>query len=125
MPRKEQIKEAAKKRQEKLEDMEAKTASRPRSPPTRPSGNARPRKRRPPEGRPVPQQAPVAAAAPSAPKPSNHSEARLRLQTASGNVIKTYPADTTLFEVAQQLEAENGTSVTSFSTTFPAKDIRG
>lgn len=35
--------------------------------------------------------------------------------------MKTYPADTTLFEIAEQLREENGTVVTSFSTTFPRK----
>jgi hypothetical protein len=35
--------------------------------------------------------------------------------------MKTYPADTTLFEVAQALESENQIRVESFTTTFPRK----
>lgn len=35
--------------------------------------------------------------------------------------MKTYPADTTLFEVAQALEAEKQIEVRSFTTTFPTK----
>jgi hypothetical protein len=62
--------------------------------------------------------APVTAAARPA---ATHSEARLRLQTAGGNVMKTYPAETTLFEVAQALESENQIRVESFTTTFPRK----
>lgn len=43
------------------------------------------------------------------------------MQTAKGNVMKTLAADATLFELAQQLETENGLPVASFSTTFPRK----
>ncbi|KAK0635900.1 hypothetical protein B0T17DRAFT_517621 [Bombardia bombarda] len=58
----------------------------------------------------------------AAPKATvNHAEARLRLQTSKGNIIKLFPAETTLFEVAQAIEAENGQAVQSFSTTFPRK----
>jgi hypothetical protein len=36
-------------------------------------------------------------------------------------LIKSYPSETTLFEVAQQIEGEVGAPVTKFSTTFPRK----
>jgi hypothetical protein len=36
-------------------------------------------------------------------------------------LIKSYPSETTLFEVAQQIEEEVGAPVTKFSTTFPRK----
>lgn len=52
---------------------------------------------------------------------SAYTEARLRLQTPTGNVMKSFPAETTLFEVAHALEKENGTQASSFSTTFPKK----
>ena len=68
--------------------------------------------------------APVPVEAPVKPK-VNHSEARLRLQTPSGNIIKTLPAETTLFELAQMVQAETGQAVTSFSTTFPRKVFQG
>ena len=82
------------------------------------------------EGRaPENTEAPSAAAAgPSTPAPkpkANHNEARLRLQTDSGNIMKTLPAETTLFELAQIVQGETGTAVTSFSTTFPRKTFEG
>lgn len=64
----------------------------------------------------------AAAAAQQQPKTTaNHAEARLRLQTASGNVMKTFPAETTLFEVAHALSGENGTEAESFTQNFPKK----
>ncbi|KAH8893517.1 DNA-binding protein [Thozetella sp. PMI_491] len=124
--RKEQIKEAAKKRQEKLEDAEAKRRIKAKieadkAERARKAEEAKAAR----EGRAAPQAAPAPAAAPAAPKPSNHSEAKLRLQTAGGNIIKTFPAETTLFEVAQQLQAETGNAVTSFTMTFPRKTFEG
>ncbi|KAF7905299.1 uncharacterized protein EAF01_005820 [Botrytis porri] len=78
------------------------------------------------EGRapPVPAAAPVAAPAASSGAPKVHTESRLRLQTATGVMTKTYPVDTTLFEISQQLEAELG-SVTSFTMTYPKKTFEG
>ncbi|KAK3358884.1 ubiquitin-related domain-containing protein [Lasiosphaeria hispida] len=122
LARKEQIKEAAKKRQEKQDDLEAKRKIKARI-----EADKAERKRKEEqakaarEGRAV--QAPAAVApAPSASRPAaTHNEARLRLQTPTGNILKTYPADTTLFEVAQQLETETGKSVVSFTMTFPRK----
>jgi hypothetical protein len=63
---------------------------------------------------------PAAAAAPARAS-ANHSEARLRLQTASGNVMKTFPAETTLFEVAHALVEESGVQANSFTQNFPKK----
>ncbi|KAF7939756.1 hypothetical protein BELL_0015g00360 [Botrytis elliptica] len=78
------------------------------------------------EGRapPAPAAAPIAAPAASSGAPKVHTESRLRLQTATGVMTKTYPVDTTLFEIAQQLEAELG-SVTSFTMTYPKKTFEG
>jgi hypothetical protein len=39
--------------------------------------------------------------------------------------MKTLPADTTLFEVAQMLESENGLAVTKFVQNFPRKVFEG
>lgn len=76
------------------------------------------------EGKPLPTQS-AAPAAPTAPTASasgsSAATARLRLQTKNGNLVKAYPSETTLFEVAQQIEAEVGAPVTKFSTTFPKK----
>ncbi len=68
--------------------------------------------------------APAPAAAPSRPA-ATHNEARLRLQTPGGNIMKTLPAETTLFEVAQIVEAENGSVVTKFVQNFPRKVFEG
>ncbi|KAK4448249.1 ubiquitin-related domain-containing protein [Podospora aff. communis PSN243] len=128
LQRKQQINEAAKKRQEKLDDLEAKKRIKARI-----EADRAERKRKDEEakaareGRAVAAAAPAAAAAaPSAPKPASaHTEARLRLQLPSKTIQKTYPADTTLFEVAQQLEADEGTAVTSFTMNFPRKTFEG
>lgn len=76
------------------------------------------------EGRAV-QQQPVAAAPAVVTQPAkkavDYTEARLRLQTAGGTVTKSFPVDTTLFEVAQALQAENGIAAESFTQNFPRK----
>lgn len=127
--RKEQIKEAAKKRQEKLDDMEAKKRIRAKI-----EADKEERRRKTEaakaarEGRPAPAApeaaAPAPAAAPARPAAA-HTEARLRLQLPSGNVMKTLPAETTLFEVAQMLETENQVTVTKFTMNFPRKVFEG
>jgi len=127
LARKAQIQEAAKKRQEKLEDLEAKKRIKAKI-----EADKAERKRKEEEAKAaregrVPVAAPAPVAAPSAPKPAGaaHTEARLRLQTASGNIQKTFPVETTLFEVAQQIEEEVGHPVQSFSTNFPRKTYEG
>ncbi|KAK4147943.1 uncharacterized protein C8A04DRAFT_23733 [Dichotomopilus funicola] len=132
LQRKEQIKEAAKKRQEKLDDLEAKKRIKARI-----EADKQERKRREEEakamreGKPLPGQtsasaAAAVAAAATAPTTSSSSgsgaaNARLRLQTQNGNLVKSYPGETTLFEVAQQIESEVGAPITKFTTTFPKK----
>ncbi|KAH7325780.1 ubiquitin-related domain-containing protein [Stachybotrys elegans] len=129
LQRKEQIKEAARKRQEKLEDLEAKKRIKAKI-----EADKAERRRKTEEAKAAREgRAPEAAASASAPaaapaaaKPkADHSEARLRLQTDSGNITKTLPAETTLFELAQQVESETGKPVTSFSITFPRKTFQG
>ncbi|KAF4463461.1 h-caldesmon [Fusarium albosuccineum] len=128
LARKQQIKEAAQKRQEKLEDMEAKKRIKAKI-----EADKAERRRKAEEAKaaregraPEAEAATPAAAAPAAPKPkANHNEARLRLQTDGGNITKTLPAETTLFELAQQLESETGNPVTSFTTTFPRQTFQG
>ena len=39
--------------------------------------------------------------------------------------MRTLPAETTLFEVAQMVEAENGSAVTKFIQNFPRKVFEG
>ncbi|KAK6839780.1 hypothetical protein PG990_011389 [Apiospora arundinis] len=124
--RKEQIKEAAKKREEKLADIEAKKRIKAKI-----EADKEERRRKAEEAKaaregraPAAAPAPVAAPAPSRPA-ATHNEARLRLQLPSGNVMKTLPAETTLFEVAQMLQSESGTTVTKFIMNFPRKTFEG
>lgn len=64
----------------------------------------------------------VPAPATSAPKPASaYTEARLRLQTPKGTIQKSFPAETTLFEVAHAIAQENGTNVQAFTSNFPRK----
>ncbi|TWU71865.1 hypothetical protein ED733_003578 [Metarhizium rileyi] len=128
LARKEQIKEAARKRQEKQDDIEAKKRIKAKI-----EADKADRRRKAEEakaareGRAPEATASVpapAAAAPPKPK-ADHNSARLRLQTPSGNLMKTLPAETTLFQLAQMVEGETGLAVTSFSTTFPKKTFTG
>lgn len=125
LQRKEQIKEAARKRQEKLDDLEAKRRIKAKI-----EADKEERRRKAEEAKAAREgKAPAAAAAepaaaapaPSQPKSSaSYTDARLRFQTSGGPVTKSFPAETTLFEVAEALKAE-GTSVESFTMTFPKK----
>ncbi|KAL9028059.1 MAG: hypothetical protein Q9180_007232 [Flavoplaca navasiana] len=61
-------------------------------------------------------------AGPAESKPASaYTEARLRLQTSAGSVQKTFPVATTLFEVAAVVTQETGTEVQSFTQNFPKK----
>jgi UBX domain-containing protein 1/4 len=131
LKKKEQIKEAAKKRQEKLDDIEAKKRIKAKIEADREERRRKAEEAKAlREGRELPgagaPAAPAAAAVAAPARPSvSHNEARLRLQLPSGNVMKTLPADTTLFEVAQMLESENGMTVTKFVMNFPKKIFEG
>ncbi|KAL8382958.1 hypothetical protein RB595_006633 [Gaeumannomyces hyphopodioides] len=127
LKKKEQIKEAAKKRQEKLDDIEAKRRIKAKI-----EADKAERKRKADEAKAARDGASSAAAAApaapaAAPRTVNHTEARLRLQLPSGgSVQKTFPAETTLFEVAQALQADDGVPlVESFTLTFPRKVFEG
>jgi hypothetical protein len=121
----EQIKEAKAKRQEKLDDAAAKQRIKDKI-----AADKLARKQKADEEKAMRANpdaynpgAPVAAAAVAAPAKvsANHAEARLRLQTASGNVMKTFAAETTLFEVAHAITEENGVQAASFTQNFPKK----
>ncbi|RYP43635.1 hypothetical protein DL768_009834 [Monosporascus sp. mg162] len=129
LARKEQMKEAARKRQEKQEDLEAKRRIKAKI-----EADKEERRRKAEEAKaakegraPAPSAPAAAATAPAAQRPAaaTHNEARLRLQTSGGNVMKTLPADTTLFEVAQLLQSENGLTVNRFIMNFPKKTFEG
>lgn len=55
---------------------------------------------------------------------SAYTETRLRLQTPGGSINKSFPAETTLFEVASAL-VEEGVEVKSFTQNFPKKVFDG
>lgn len=122
--RKEQIKEQKQKKQEKLDDAAAKKRIKDQI-----EADKRARKAKADEEKAMranpdaynPGAAAPAAAAAAPKVTANHSEARLRLQTASGNVMKTFPAETTLFEVAHALAEESGVQASSFTQNFPKK----
>ncbi|KAK4188037.1 hypothetical protein QBC35DRAFT_497235 [Podospora australis] len=124
LERKEKIKEAAKKRQEKLDDIEAKKRIKARI-----EADKAERKRKEEEakalreGRVPAQPAPAASPALTASAGgSSAAQTRLRIQTKEkGNIMKTYPSETTLFEVAQAVEEETGQAVKSFQINFPRK----
>ncbi|KAK5688797.1 hypothetical protein LTS10_000775 [Elasticomyces elasticus] len=122
--KKEQIKEAQKKRQEKLDDVAAKKRIKDKIEADKEARRQKVEKEKAMRANPDAYN-PGAASAPApvaaAPKTTtNHAEARLRLQTEGGNVMKTFPAETTLFEVAHALQ-ETGTEASSFTTNFPKK----
>ncbi|KAG5949468.1 hypothetical protein E4U53_005859 [Claviceps sorghi] len=131
LARKEQIKEAARKRQEKQDDLEAKKRIKAKI-----EADKAERRRKAEEAKaaregraPEPSaeasvSASASVSAPARPK-ADHSQAKLRLQTPNGNLIKTLAAETTLFELAQQVQQETGLVVSSFSTTFPRQVFEG
>lgn len=122
----EQIKAAAKKREEKLADIAAKKRIQEKIAADKEERRLKAEKvKAEREGRAVPV-APEPVAAPVERKPAQvHNEARLRLQLAGGTVMKTYGADTTLFEIAQELEGEAGQPIESFTMTYPKKTFSG
>lgn len=127
LQRKEQIKEAAAKRREKAEDQAAKDAIRRKIQADKDARKAKAEAekaaregRAPPPAAPAP--APAVASAPSTSKPASaYTETRLRLQTPEGNVMKSFPAEATLFEVAAAVTEEKGIEVQSFMLGYPKK----
>ena len=123
---KEQIKEAEKKRREKADDIEAKRRIQAKIAADKEERRLRSEREKAERAGtaapPVPVSAPVAPTAPTSSKPaSEYRETRLRLQTADGNVMKAFPVETTLFEVAAMLNEERGMEVESFTQNFPKK----
>ena len=132
LQRKEQMKEAAKKKQEKADEVAAKKrikdkieadkAERRRKAEEEKAMRANPAAYDPQGATATGGGGAAAVAAQQTPKTTaNHSEARLRLQTPSGNVMKNFPAETTLFEVAHALAEESGMQAESFTQNFPKK----
>lgn len=123
---KEQIKEAEKKRQEKQADIEAKKRIQAKIAADKEERRLKAEREKAERAGVAPPPAPSApvVAAPTAAtsKPaSEYKETRLRLQTEGGNIMKTFPVETTLFEVAAAVGDETGRDVESFTQNFPRK----
>lgn len=66
--------------------------------------------------------APAANSGPVTSKPASaYTEARLRFQTSGGSITKTFPVETTLYEVASAVSQDTGSEVQSFTQNFPKK----
>ncbi|KAJ5176317.1 uncharacterized protein N7482_002194 [Penicillium canariense] len=131
LERKQMRKEEAKKRQEKLDEKAARDRVKARIEADKEERRRKAeRERAERAGVAVPQE-PAAAPAPAASGPvaskpaSAYTETRLRFQTPKGNIMKTLPVTTTLFEVAAALKQEDGLEVQSFTQTFPKKVFDG
>ncbi|KAL4921214.1 hypothetical protein BDW62DRAFT_175175 [Aspergillus aurantiobrunneus] len=127
LERKQRLKEAAKKKQEKQDDIEAKRRVKAKIEADKEERRRRAEREKAERAGLAPPTQPAAEPAPTtsgpvASKPASaYTEARLRFQTPKGNVMKTLPVDTTLFEVAAALKAEDGIDVNSFRQNFPRK----
>ena len=122
LQKKEQIKDAEKKRKEKAEDIRVKEAIRRKIQEDKDARKAKAdAEKAAREGR-IAEAPTTTSTAPATPKPAAaYTETRLRLQTPLGNIMKAFPVDTTLFEVAQHVLAEKGLQPTTFTQTFPKK----
>ncbi|KAK5162539.1 ubiquitin-related domain-containing protein [Cryomyces antarcticus] len=127
LAKKEQIKEAQAKRREKLQEVEAKKRIQAKIAADKEERRLKSEREKATRAGQAPP--PQAAAAPlpttSGPvtsKPASaYAESRLRLQTPNGTVQKTFPVETTLFEVCHALKEESGLEVSSFTQNFPRK----
>lgn len=128
LQKKEQIKEAQAKRREKQDDIEAKKRIQAKIAADKEERRLKSeREKAARAGQPMP----VVESAAPAPKPSapkaaaSYTEARLRLQTPNGTIQKTFPVETTLFEVAQAISQESGVQISSFTQNYPKKVFDG
>ncbi len=129
LKKKEQLKDAAAKKREKAAEVAAKERIKAKIAVDKEERRLKAEKEKAArDGRPPPDDggpAPLPAsssAGPSASKPASaYTEARLRLQTADGSVQKSFPVETTLFEVAAAVGQEKGMEVQSFTQNYPKK----
>ncbi|KAI9840795.1 MAG: hypothetical protein M1838_003902, partial [Thelocarpon superellum] len=128
LQKKEQMKIAAAKRREKQEELAAKERIRMKIKADQEERRLKAQKEKAERDGLAPPPVPAAATpAPTASSPaqskpgSEYSQSRLRLQTPHGEIRKSFAVDTTLFEVAAAVHAENGMQVESFTQTFPRK----
>lgn len=127
LEKKQRMKEAAKQKQEKQADIEAKRRVMAKIEADKEARRLKAERERAERAgmAPPPQPAPApmpTTSGPVASKPASaYTETRLRFQTSKGNIMKTLPVETTLFEVAAALNKDDGLEVQSFTQTFPRK----
>lgn len=120
------MREAAKKRKEKQEELEAKQKIRAKIAADKEERRLKAEREKAERAGQAPPPQPAAPApttsGPVTSKPASaYTETRLRFQTSKGNIMKTFPVDTTLFEVAAALNKDEGLEVQSFTQNFPKK----
>ena len=127
LAKKEQMKEAQKKKQEKLAEIEAKKRIQAKI-----AADKEERKRKaeaekaaregrqpsPPKEEP---KGPTSNGPSTSKATSEYTETRLRVTTPRGNVMKAFPVETTLFEVAHQIGQEKGVQIQGLFQNFPKK----
>ncbi|KAJ5214426.1 hypothetical protein N7449_001595 [Penicillium cf. viridicatum] len=127
LERKQQLKEAAKKKKEKQDEIDAKKRIKAKIEADKEERRLKAEKQRAERAGLAPPPQPAAAPAPTSSGPatskpaSAYTETRLRFQSPKGNIMKTLPVDTTLFEVAAALREQDGIEVQSFVQNFPKK----
>lgn len=121
------MKEAAAKKKEKQDDIDAKKRIKAKIEADKEERRLKAERERAERAGVAPPPVPAAAPAPTTSGPatskpaSAYTETRLRFQSPKGNIMKTLPVDTTLFEVAAVLKEQDGIEVQSFVQTFPKK----
>lgn len=121
------MKEAAKKKKEKQDEIEARKRIKAKIEADKEERRRKAERERAERAGQAPPPEPPAAPAPAptgpvASKPASaYTESRLRFQTPKGNIMKTLPVSTTLFEVAATLKSDDGIDVQSFTQNFPRK----
>ena len=127
LQKKEQLKEAAAKRKEKQAEIEAKARIKAKIEADKEERRLKAEKEKASrEGRAPPatpaSQHPSTILGPAASKPASvYTTSRIRFQTPTGNIQKSFAVEATLFEVASALAAETGLDVQSFTQNYPRK----
>jgi len=126
LQKKEQLKDIAKKRKEKQDDIDAKQRIKAKIAADKEERRLKAeREKAQRAGQEVssqPVEAPTAISSPVTSKPASaYTETRLRFQTLKGNITKTFSVHSTLFEVAATLNQDDGIEVQSFTQNFPRK----
>lgn len=114
------MREAAKKKQEKQDEIDAKKRIKAKIEADKEERRLKAEQQRAERAGVAPPQPVAQAPAPSKPA-SAYTESRLRFQSPKGNIMKTLPVETTLFEVAAALKEQDGVDVQSFVQNFPKK----